>query len=108
MRGWIILALTLALPARPAWAEAPATSEQLTEGQILAERLFSAQPEEEREIHGTLLIRAGKQTQQIPMTCRVLFKDGAWETGYDTAATSNAPAERLIIRHTTNGPNEYR
>jgi hypothetical protein len=41
------------------------------------------------------------------MICRVIRKEGGWETTYDTAATTNSGAERLVIRHSVNGPNEY-
>jgi hypothetical protein len=102
------LALVLALEVGPALAGAPA-SEELAAGQVLAERLRSARPEENSEVHGRLILRAGKQTQRIPMVCRVVLKEGDWETSYETAATTNANAgaERLVIRHGPDRPNEY-
>ncbi len=107
MSRWMNLALSLALcAAASAWA-APSASEELADGQTLAERLRAAEPEENSDIHGTLIIRAGNQNRQIPMICRVIRKDGSWETTYDTAATTNSGAERLVIRHSVNGPNEY-
>lgn len=103
--GWK-LAVALALQAAaPAWS-APA-SEEWDAGQALAERLRSAEPEENSDIHADLLIHAAKQTRQIPMICRVIITNGSWETTYDTASTTNMGAERLVIRHYVNGPNEY-
>jgi hypothetical protein len=92
--------------AAPAWA-GPSASEEPADGPALAERLRAAEPEENSDIHGTLIIRAGNQTRQIPMICRVNRKDGAWETTYDTAAMTNSGSERLVIRHSLTGPNEY-
>jgi hypothetical protein len=107
MSRWINRALALALcAAAPAWAGAPA-NEQWADGQDLAERLRAAEPEENSDIHANLFLRAGNQTRQIPMICRVIRKEGAWETTYDTAAATNSGAERLVIRHSVHGPNEY-
>jgi hypothetical protein len=107
MSRWINLALALALGvAAPVLVAQPA-HDQLADGQSLAERFRAAEPEENSDIHATLIIRAGNQNRQIPMICRVIRKEGAWEATYDTAATTNSGAERLVIRHSVNGPNEY-
>jgi hypothetical protein len=107
MRGRRLFLLALALPAAASlWAAAP-TSQELDDGQVLAERLRAAEPEENSDIHGALIIRAGRQTRQVPLICRVTLKDKTWETSYDTAATTNTGAERLVIRYSVNGPNEY-
>jgi hypothetical protein len=107
MRGWILLDILLATAAVPALASPP-TAGELADGQALAQRLRSAMPEEESVVHGTFIIRSGNQTRQVPVVCRVVFKDGAWETDYDTAGTNAACPERLVILHSTNGPNQYR
>ena len=101
-----MLAIVLALGAGAASA-APAPAGDPVGGQSLAQRLRSAMPEEASEIRGTLIIGPGKHARQVPVVCRVILHDGTWETDYDTFATTNAGAERLVIRHSTNGPDEY-
>jgi len=85
-------------------------------GQELAERLRTSIPEENSEVHGVLQIRAGKQRKEIPIACLVILGDtlsskaatnGTWSTIYQTAATNQAPAEKLIVVHSTSGPNKY-
>ena len=44
----------------------------------------------------------------MPVVCRVAVHDDTWETDYQTAATTNAGAERLVVIHRVNGPNVYR
>jgi len=76
-------------------------------GQALAQRLRSAEPDENSEIHGTLIIHAGKIVTRVPVVCRVVLKGTTWETEYETSATANIGAEQLVVVHSTNGPNEY-
>ncbi len=54
-----------------------------------------------------MIIRAGDQTVNVPVVCRVVLHDGFWESDYDTAATNNHGAEKLIVIHRTNAPVEY-
>ncbi len=107
LRLLVPIALAAAAAGAAVAAGAPPAGDPAA-GKALAERLRSSAPEEESEIHGTLLIHSGKQTQQIPIVCRVVLKEGAWETDYETAGTTNGGAERLVIQHSTNGPNQYR
>ena len=104
--GGIMLAIVLALGAGAASA-APAPAGDPVGGQSLAQRLRSAMPEEASEIRGTLIIGPGKHARQVPVVCRVILHDGTWETDYDTAATACSGAERLMIIHRPNAPNEY-
>jgi hypothetical protein len=107
MRHRLLVAIALAAAAGGlAAGGGPAEGDPAT-GAALAQRLRSAAPEENSEIHGTLFIRRGKQTKQVPLVCRVIVEGPAWETDYDTAATAETGAERLVIRHSSNGPNEY-
>ncbi len=85
---------------------APAVRDQAG-GQRLAELIRSAVPETNSEIHGVLLINSGKTKSKIPVVCQVKMQEGSWETIYQAEATSTAGAERLVIIHTTNGPNRY-
>jgi hypothetical protein len=94
------------MAALPVWADSPAPDD-LAAGQALAEQIRNAMPEEGSQIQGTLFIRGGGQTKSVPVACRVVLHDVAWETDYDTTATTNSGAEHLIIIHRTNAPNEY-
>jgi len=108
MRRRFLLAILMAAagavsplcPAEPA-------SEGADAGQALAQRIRSAEPEENSEIHGTLIIRAGGRTRKVPVVCRVALEGAGWKTDYETPATTNGPAERLTVIHSTNGPNLY-
>jgi len=91
----------------PAVAD-PSPPNDLAAGQALAAQIRNSIPEENSQIKGTLIIRAGGQTTNVPVTCRVAVHDGDWETDYDVPATSTSGAERLTVVHHTNAPNEYR
>jgi outer membrane lipoprotein-sorting protein len=103
--------VTATLLACSAWAGPPPTAVPLPEsesqGQALAERIRSAEPEENSEIHGTLIIRRNKQVTRVPVVCRVVLKGATWETIYETSATADTGAEKLVVTHSTNGPNQY-
>ncbi len=82
-------------------------ADSLAAGQALAEMLRTAEPDENSEVRGTLIIRDGKVKAQVPVVCRVVVKGGSWETIYETSATTNIGAAKLIVIHSTNGPNQY-
>jgi hypothetical protein len=100
----IVAALLMAVT--PALAD-PAPPADLVAGQALAEQIRNAVPEENSQIQGTLIIRAGGQTKNVPVLCRVVVRDTNWETDYDVPATANSGAEQLMVIHRTNAPNEY-
>jgi hypothetical protein len=102
MRG-IFAALLISVA--PAIAD-PSPPDDLTGGQALAEQIRNSVPEES-QIQGTLIIRGGGQTKNVPVLCRVVVRDTNWETVYFVAGTSNFVAEQLIVIHRTNAPNEY-
>jgi hypothetical protein len=104
----IFAAILLAVSpcAGPLAAAVPPAESDLP-GQALAERLRSAEPDENSEIHGTLIIRTGKQVTRVPVVCRVVLIGATWETEYETSATTNIGAEQLVVVHSSNGPNEY-
>jgi hypothetical protein len=79
----------------------------MSAGQTLAQQLRSAAPEADSEVRGTLIIHGGKATTQVPVVCRVVVKGTNWETIYETSATANIGAEKLIVTHSSNGPNQY-
>jgi hypothetical protein len=104
--GWAVCFLPLA--AAPAITTVgPPTQEELVAGAGLAERLRSAPPEENSDLHGKLIIKAGGVTREISNSCRVTINKTNWETDYQTVATPQCGPERLLVLHNTNGPNEY-
>lgn len=75
-------------------------------GQQLAQRVRSIVPTENSEIRGRLEINANKSRRIVPVTCSVVVQpNGTWETIY--TAMKESGAERLVIRHSINGPNRY-
>jgi hypothetical protein len=100
------LVASLFLAALPALADPSAPSDPAA-GQALAAQIRDGVPEETSEIKGTLIIGAHGQTKNVPVVCRVVVHDGTSEFDYDTAATADAGAEKLIVIHHTNAPNEY-
>lgn len=99
------LLASLLLAALPAAADSP-PAEPAT-GQALAEQIRNAVPEDTNSAQGVLIISAGHQTRNVPVVCRVVLHDAFWEADYDVAATTNSGAERLIVFHRPNAPNEY-
>ena len=75
----------------------------------LADRLRSAEPDETSEVHGTLIIHDGKVVTQVPVICRVVLKGGTCrkQCMSDFFPTTSMGAEKLIVIHSTNGPNQY-
>ena len=105
-RGWswftlLVLGLLLSSISTPA-------AESNKSGQELAAKLRAMVPGEKTEVRGWFNIqRHDQDTQRIPLVMKVNLNSGSWETIYDTTATGATPAERLIIRHYTDKPNEY-
>jgi len=100
------LVASLLLAALPVLADPSAPGDPAA-GQTLAAQIRDGVPEETSEIKGTLIISAHGQTKNVPVVCRVVVHDGTSEFDYDTAATADAGAEKLIVIHRTNAPNEY-
>jgi hypothetical protein len=100
------LLASLLLTTLPLLAEPPVAGDPVA-GQTLAEQIRNALPEENSQLSGTLIIRAGGQTKNVPIVFRVVLHDGGCETDYDTAATADIGAEKLIVIHRTNAPVEY-
>jgi hypothetical protein len=95
----------MAVPPQP--VVGPATPQELDAGHALAEHLRSAMPEENSKFHGRLIIKSEGAPREIPIVCQVVLNPTNWETDYETAATAQAGAERLMVFHSTNGPNQY-
>jgi hypothetical protein len=77
-------------------------------GRALAEQIRCSMPEQNYERHGVFVVKSGKNKTEIPFFCQVKLHEGTWETVYQTEETPAAGAERLVILHSTNGPNQYR
>jgi len=93
--------------ARPQPEGGPPTSEELAGGEALAERLRTSVPEENSEFKGKLIIKSEGVSTEIPITCRVSVTSTNWETDYETTGTAQFGPERLVVLHSTNGPNHY-
>ncbi len=76
-------------------------------GQTMAEQMRAGQPSKESIVYGTLQIRAGKIKTDIPAICQVKVSQTNWETIYETGSINETPAERLVIIHQVNQPNQY-
>jgi hypothetical protein len=77
-------------------------------GVELAARLCAMVPEESAEYNGVLKVRASDgQTRAVPLLCKIIPGDNSWRVIYETAATTETPAEKLIIIHGPNRPNQY-
>lgn len=116
MRRGLLFAMGLALMAPPfgtSIAAAPPPpppaplSEQLAAGAALAEHLRSSMPGENAATNGTLIIKSNGTVRRVPIVCRVILNKTNWETDYETPATAQSGAERLVVLHSTNGPNQY-
>jgi hypothetical protein len=108
------LAAALALGGCPpgyAAAAAPALvpAGDDTAGQALAGQIRSSTPTEDSDIHGLLLIDSKAGHKEISVDCQVIVhtNSGDWETIYQTTATNQSGAERLVITHSPGGPSVY-
>ncbi|MDB6029765.1 MAG: hypothetical protein JWM16_103 [Verrucomicrobiales bacterium] len=77
-------------------------------GQDLAAKLCSLAPPANAQMTGVMNIRRrGQGFEQVPLLTKVNLGNPGWEAIYQTRPTEKRPAERLIIRHAPNKPNEY-
>jgi hypothetical protein len=77
------------------------------QGKAIVEEVLSQRPESS-ELYGVLRIRDGEGRRfEIPMRYSVVTGDETWRGVYETKSSGNIPAERLVIIHHADGPNEY-
>lgn len=77
-------------------------------GTKLAAALRSMRPEENSRWQGQLKITRNHQTLVIPAASEVEVNGGpGWKVIYAAQATDKTAAEKLIVVHSTNGPNQY-
>jgi hypothetical protein len=112
---FVRLALALAsvapAPTRGAPADqaaAAAIPESGDPGKTLAAELRSLRPEENTEFKGVLKIRRRDgQTSAVPVRGQVVAGGNSWQTIYETAATNDLSAEKLVVIHSAERPNQY-
>jgi hypothetical protein len=99
------LFLILSLAAVPV----PPSAGDDAAGQALADKIRSSVPTENLERHAVLLIDSKSGHKEIPVDCQVVVhaNSGNWETIYQTVATNQQPAHRLVISHIAGAPNHY-
>jgi hypothetical protein len=101
-----MLACLLALGAQP--SPSPPSAPDDKAGQALAAQLRTLAPAESAQFKGVFKIRAQDgQTRSIPITCQIIPGEPAWRVIYETGRAGETPAERLVIVHRNDGPNEY-
>lgn len=93
--------------ALPVLGQEPPLFTEKEDGRQLAERVRTLMPVENTVIKGELDIALKKKHRKIPVICSVVVRESTWETIYEAAATQESGPERLIIKRSTNGPNEY-
>ena len=101
------LGLTIGARTLMAAADSPDGSSS-DEGKKLAAEIRSAAPTENSEITGMLILSAkAKKPEEIPVTCLVQIGAQDWKTVYQTASTATRGAEKLVIVHRPEQPNQY-
>jgi len=104
----LFLAVVLVLAQRAASPTAELPPPDPQSGEALAEKLRAAVPVEKTQFSGVLKVRDREgHTTVIPVTCQVLPGEPTWKVIYEVPSTNSRPAEKLIIIHSTNGPNQY-
>ena len=90
--------------ATSAFAQQPAEPET---GDALARELRTMQPGANSEITGILKIRSPDRRIDIPVVSKTITNENSWKMIYEVSATTNTPAEKLIVIHSPSGPNKY-
>src|SRR5580658_4965832 len=107
MRRVLKILLASALPVMAFASVEPDPPPDPVAGLALAEQIRNALPEDTNSVSGTLIITAGHQKKTVPVVCRVVLHEDSWEADYDISATTNSGAEKLIVLHRPNAPNEF-
>ncbi len=101
MKRLYTICAALFISIRCGYADEP-SADQIAEGQRLVRELRSVRPEANSEIRGTLIIsHDGKK--HVPVVCKIVVQESAWQTIYESKASDGIPAERLVITRTANG-----
>ena len=114
MRFHFLLGLTLALfclalpcPAQPSKPKTVYT-DNTGEGLALVRELISQRPSEDMALYGVLKMRdgAGKRSE-VPVKYSIKAGEPSWQGIYETQATAQTHAEKLVVVHTLDLPNRY-
>ncbi len=98
----------LLLTAMPAAADPiPKAVAAAAEGPELAAMIRDSVPGQSDPISGTLMIHRDKKTKKARVLCKVEIHPDFWQSEYIIDATNDVPAEKLIVIHRTNAPNEF-
>jgi hypothetical protein len=102
------LLLILAAISNSQLRAAQARESSTAEGRALAKELLEARPPKETQIYGTLKVRnAEGKSIDTPIRYSIQLNTNGWSDIYETQPVGDRPAQRLIIKHTEGGPNEY-
>lgn len=114
MRRHFMLGLVLALlwPDQPGAAQPsrPKTgyTDTTGEGLALVRELISQKPAENMELYGVLKIRDGTgKRSEVPVRYSIKAGELSWQGIYETQATAQTRAEKLVVIHTPDLPNRY-
>lgn len=104
----VALATAALVPIQGAQADSAAAPEIGNTGKTLAAELRSLRPAENTEFEGVLKIRRrdGK-TSGVPVRGKVLAGEDSWRAIYETSFTNDLPAEKLVVIHFSDRPNQY-
>ena len=108
MRAWssICLAVLLVALALKAGTD-DGLSESERKGQVLAAKLRSLAPATNAELRGVLNIRKADEIVQVPIITRIVSGSPIWEGIYETDPPDKKAAEKLVIQHHADQPNDY-
>jgi hypothetical protein len=78
------------------------------EGARIAAELRALRPESDTNWTGVLKRRVPHQpTIEIPLSCQIYVETNRWLSVYNSSATTNGPAEKLVIVRYQDGRTEY-
>jgi hypothetical protein len=89
------------------FAAPPPSSDELAEGNRLAQQLRAVRPETNAEVRGTLIIKSHEGRKRVPVVCKIVVHGDTWQTIYEAAASAGIPGEKLVITRTASGSNQY-
>jgi hypothetical protein len=77
-------------------------------GRQLAAKLRANQPAEDSKWDGTLQIHGrDHKTVNVPVVCQTMTTSSNWTVTYVTAETNGLGAEKLVVIHAGDAPNQY-
>ncbi len=109
-----MLGLALALfwsamtsPAQPSRPKTGYTG-RTDEGLAVVRELISQRPTENLELYGVLKMRdAAGKCREVPLKYSIQAGEPSWQGIYETQATAQTRAEKLVVIHTPDLPNRY-